>query len=156
MSILFSIARIAHQTERMRRIVTAITVLFSLIFLTFMAVKLWWLTRDLSWLKETGFYTKPARMLPKLLYVYQLCSEYAHRSSGVKLNMCLADCISDFILISLAVRLLWSINLPTRQRIMIIAIFSSNITVTMISIFRAVSQLMSLMSLVPLAADLEV
>ncbi|KAF8556940.1 hypothetical protein OG21DRAFT_509571 [Imleria badia] len=84
MSILFSIARIVHPTERMRRIVTALVVFFSLICLTFIATKLWWYTHDLSWLKKPAFYTLPVRWLPYSMYIYELC----------------VDCISDTILIS--------------------------------------------------------
>ena len=76
--------------------------------------------------------------------------------SGIALKTCLADCISDAILIALPVRLLWGMNLPTKRRRMIIAIFSSSIIVTTASIFRAVSQMMSLTSLVGVATDLEV
>lgn len=156
MSMLYSIARIVHPTERIRRIITAVAVLFLLLFLAFIAMKLWWLTQNLSWLKETQFYTKPGRPLPTWMYIYQLCCEYARCLPGVKLKTYLADCITDLILISLAVRSLWSMNLPKKQRTMIIAIFSSTIIVTMASIFRGVSQIMSLRSLMGVAPDFEV
>lgn len=156
MSILFSVARLVHPTERMRRIVTGLAVFFSLICLIFIAIKLWWYVRDLSWLKQTAFYTLPSPWLPYSIYIYELCSEYARRSSDVELKLHLADCISDTILIILPVRLLWSMRLPTKQRRMIIAIFSSSIIVTMVSVLRAVSQIMCLSSLVGLATDFEV
>ncbi|KAF8556941.1 hypothetical protein OG21DRAFT_509607 [Imleria badia] len=47
-------------------------------------------------------------------------------------------------------------RLPTKQRRMIIAIFSSSIIVTIVSILRAVDQIMHLLSLVGVATDFEV
>ncbi|KAF8431746.1 hypothetical protein L210DRAFT_3559338 [Boletus edulis BED1] len=139
MSILYSVARIAHPTQYMRRMVTALSVLFTLMFLAFTAMKLWWFIHDLSWLKRTGFYTRPSPGLPRSMYIYELCT----------------DCLSDAILIFLPVRLLWRVNLPEKQRRMIIAIFFSSIIVTMVSIFRAVSQIMDLLSLVGVATDIQ-
>lgn len=156
MSILFSIARIVYATERMRRLVTALAALFSLFFLIFLVMKVWWYTQDLSWLKETACDTKPTRLLPRSMYVYELCGECAYRLSGVKLRMCLVDGVSDTILVSLPVRVLWSMTLPPKQRRMIIAIFSSSIIVTMVSILRAVSQIKKFVPLVGVAADFEV
>lgn len=156
MSILYSVARIAHSTKRMRRMVTALAALFSVFFLSFTAMKVWWFSHDLSWLEQPSFYTKPASWMPYSLCVYELCSKYAHCSLGVKLRMFSADCISDTILIFLPVRLLWKMDLPPKHRRMIIAIFSSSVIVTAISILRGVSEIQNQLSLVGVATDFQV
>ena len=83
MSILFSVARIIRPTERMHCVVTALASFFSLVFLTFIAMKIWWFAHDLSWLEGSTFYSRPARWLPRAMYAYELCGEYAHCLSGL-------------------------------------------------------------------------
>ncbi|KAN0075435.1 hypothetical protein V8E55_011458 [Tylopilus felleus] len=134
MSLLFSVARILNPTHRARYMVTALAALFSLIALAYITVKNYGGTL----LIEVGSSTLRFIRCPRVGCLIQ------------------SDCISDAILIALPVRLLWGMNLPTKRRRMIIAIFSSSIIVTTASIFRAVSQMMSLTSLVGVATDLEV
>ncbi|KAG9310175.1 hypothetical protein JVU11DRAFT_9799 [Chiua virens] len=140
MSILFSVARIVHSTKRMRWTVIVLATFFTSVFVAYETWKIWWFALDSSWTKQTDFYTRPARWLPHSMYVYELCT----------------DCVSDALLISLPVRLLWKMNLPANQRRMIIVIFSSSIIVTMASIFRAVCQIMRMSSLIGVASDVEI
>jgi len=75
MSILFSVARIVHPTQNMRRIVAAFAVFISLVSLVFVTLKVWWYTRDLKWLKGSGFYSMVADWSPHPIYIYELSSE---------------------------------------------------------------------------------
>ncbi|KAH7915178.1 hypothetical protein BJ138DRAFT_172397 [Hygrophoropsis aurantiaca] len=69
----------------------------------------------------------------------------------------ITDVISDTTLVVLPLRLLWHIHLPTKlQRRMILSIFSSTIIISLISLVRAISRMMTLASLVLTASDLEV
>jgi hypothetical protein len=67
-----------------------------------------------------------------------------------------ADCVSDAIIVSLALHLLWGINLPGMERKMILAALSTSIIVTIVSVFRAVCQLMHFRDILKIATDLEV
>ncbi|KIJ69649.1 hypothetical protein HYDPIDRAFT_73628, partial [Hydnomerulius pinastri MD-312] len=140
LSILFSVTRIIHPTQPLRRLMHALSALFLLLFIGLTAQKLWWFTEDLSWLHETAYYNEVARYMTRPMLILELCT----------------DIIADGILIILPVRILWSVKLPKRQRRMIIAIFSSSVIVTIVSAFRATCQMMGLASFDGIATDVEV
>jgi len=50
-----------------------------------------------------------------------------------------AKAVADTIMVVFSFRLLWNVNLPSRQRRMILAIFSSGIIMTMFSLSRAIA-----------------
>ncbi|OAX41594.1 hypothetical protein K503DRAFT_685103, partial [Rhizopogon vinicolor AM-OR11-026] len=54
-----------------------------------------------------------------------------------------ADCISSLVLVSLSFRLLWGVKLPAKERMMILAMFSTSAFVTLVYIFCATCQYIS-------------
>ncbi|KAI6147042.1 hypothetical protein BKA82DRAFT_368776 [Pisolithus tinctorius] len=94
-----------------------------LLFISFMAGKLWYYCYDLSWMNNTLFFGNPLLPLSTRLAIFELTT----------------DLVTDAILIALPIKLLWSVKLPTRQRRMILLIFASGIMVTLAAIFRATS-----------------
>ena len=84
------------------------------------------------------------------------CVVSTHIVCQASVKTCSADCISYTILVSLPLGLLWNVNLPPNKRRVILVLFSSSIIVMMVSVFRAVSQMKGLWSLVGVATDLEV
>ncbi|KAG0705316.1 hypothetical protein DFH29DRAFT_291871 [Suillus ampliporus] len=121
-SILFSIVRIVYGTQHLRRLTLGLGVLFSCFWAGLVAQKAWQYGHDTSW-----YNTVP--------------NVHAFQSQPMVMFELIADCLSDAILIVLPLRLLWSLKLPKRQRRMILAIFSSSIVVTIVSIFRGVCQI---------------
>ncbi|KAG6331789.1 hypothetical protein ID866_7302 [Astraeus odoratus] len=119
---------------------SALRWLFLLMFMSFMAAKLWWYSHDLSWMKNTLFYGKALLPLNHKLVVFQLVTDF----------------FADAILVGLPVRLLWGIRLPRRQRRMVLLIFSSSIIVTLAAIFRSTLQIMHKRNLVEIAINVEV
>ncbi|KIN94871.1 hypothetical protein M404DRAFT_368776 [Pisolithus tinctorius Marx 270] len=139
-STLFSVARIIYPSLTLRRMVLGIGLVFFLLFISFMAGKLWYYCYDLSWMNNTLFFGNPLLPLSTRLAIFELTT----------------DLVTDAILIALPIKLLWSVKLPTRQRRMILLIFASGIMVTLAAIFRATCQLLDLSLIVNLAVDVEV
>ncbi|KAI6140582.1 hypothetical protein BKA82DRAFT_4397983 [Pisolithus tinctorius] len=139
-STLFSVARIIYPSLTLRRMVLGIGLVFFLLFISFMAGKLWYYCYDLSWMNNTLFFGNPLLPLSTRLAIFELTT----------------DLVTDAILIALPIKLLWSVKLPTRQRRMILLIFASGIMVTLAAIFRATCQLLDLSLIVNLAMDVEV
>jgi hypothetical protein len=118
------------------------------------AQKAWNYGHDTSWYQTTGkvhaFMTRPMVVLELMgaTFLWLL-----HNLNSYTLQ---ADCLSDTILIVLPLRLLWSFNLPKRQKRMIFAIFSSSIIITVISIFRGVCQIAKYRTVLAPSTDFEV
>lgn len=74
---------------------------------------------------------------------------YAHHIQSGKF-------VADTILVVFSFRLLWNVNLPSRQRRMILAIFSSSIIMTMFSLFHAVTNFIVDIWIEMIAVNLEV
>ncbi|KAG6328715.1 hypothetical protein ID866_10374 [Astraeus odoratus] len=140
LSILLSVTRIVYPTGMLRHLMSALSWIFFLIFISFMSVKLWWYAHDLSWMANTIFYGRAFLPLSHTLIIFQITTDFC----------------ADAILVGLPVRLLWSIRLPRRQRRMILSVFSSIIIVTLASTFRAILQIMNGRSLVEIAINIEV
>ncbi|KAI5996021.1 hypothetical protein F5J12DRAFT_364015 [Pisolithus orientalis] len=139
-STILSVARIIYPSMTLRRMVLGIGLGFFLLFITFMAAKLWFYFHDLSWMNDTLFYGNPLLPLSTKLVIFELTIDF----------------LADAILIALPIKLLWSVKLPTRQRRMILLIFASGIMVTLAAICHTTCQLLGLHSIVILAMDVEV
>ncbi|KAI6123670.1 hypothetical protein EDD16DRAFT_633205 [Pisolithus croceorrhizus] len=139
-STLFSVARIIYPSLMLRRMVLGIALVFFLLFVSFMATKLWYFCHDLSWMNNTLFFGNTLLPLDTSLGIFELMTDF----------------ITDAILVVLPIKLLWSVKLPTRQRRMILLIFASGITVTMAAICRAICQFLNLDVVVRLIMDVEV
>ncbi|KAI6039668.1 hypothetical protein EDC04DRAFT_3112115 [Pisolithus marmoratus] len=137
LSILFSVARIIYPSQTLRRIVFGIAFLFSLLFVSFIGAKLWYYCHDLSWMGSTLLSGNPPLPLGTNLVIYELTTDF----------------ISDAILIALPIKLLWSVKLPTRQRRMIMLIFASGITVTLVATCRGTFQILGLHPISSLLMD---
>ncbi|KAI6123674.1 hypothetical protein EDD16DRAFT_633295 [Pisolithus croceorrhizus] len=97
-STLFSVARIIYPSLALRRMVLGIALVF-LLFISFMAVKLWHYCHDLSWMNNTLFFGNSLLPLGTTLDIFEVTTDLA----------------TDAILIVLPIKLLWSVKLPTRQ-----------------------------------------
>jgi len=75
LSTLFSVLRIVYPSQRLRRVLCTIAVLFITMFLSFMGAKFWFYTRDLSWTQQPRSFNKPALPLGRNLVIYELASE---------------------------------------------------------------------------------
>ncbi|KAI6114502.1 hypothetical protein F5141DRAFT_714147 [Pisolithus sp. B1] len=137
---LFSVARIIYPSLALRRMVLGIALVFFLLFISFMAVKLWYYCHDLSWMNNTLFFGNSLLPLGTTLDIFEVTTDFA----------------TDAILIVLPIKLLWSVKLPTRQRRMILLIFASGITVTIAAICRATCELLNLDLIVSLLMDVEI
>jgi len=63
--------------------------------------------------------------------VYQIASGH-HITFRSSLYSQSASCVADIILVVFSLRLLWNVNLPTPQRRMILAIFSSSMIMSLL------------------------
>ncbi|KAG2048759.1 hypothetical protein BDR06DRAFT_1070993, partial [Suillus hirtellus] len=136
-SILFSIVRIVYATQHLRRLMFCLAGLFLGFWAGLVAQKAWHYGHNTSWYHTTG---RVHNLMTRPMIIFEL----------------ITDCLSDAILIILPLRLLWSLRLPKRQKRMILAIFSSSIIVTIISIFRGVCQILKYITVLALTTDLEV
>ncbi|KAI6163293.1 hypothetical protein EDD17DRAFT_487260 [Pisolithus thermaeus] len=139
-STLLLVARIIYPSLKLRRMVYGIASVFFLSYISFMAAKLWYYCHDLSWMNNTLYFGNALLPLSTNLIIFELTTDF----------------ITDAILISLPIKLLWSVKLPTRQRRMIVLIFASGITVTLAATCRATCQILELNSIVSLMMDAEV
>lgn len=135
-SILFSIVRIVYATQHLRRLMFCLAGLFLCLWAGLVAQKAWHYGHNTSWYQTTG---KVHILMTQPMIMFEL----------------ITDCLSDTILIILPLRLLWSLRLPKRQKRMILAIFSSSIIVTIISIFRGVCQISKYVTVLALTTDFE-
>ncbi|KAI5988387.1 hypothetical protein EDD15DRAFT_1382664 [Pisolithus albus] len=140
LSTLFSVARIIYPSLTLRGMVLGIALMFFLLFISFMAAKLWYYCRGLSWTNNSLFFGSALLPLRTNLVIFELTIDF----------------IADAVLIVLPIKLLWSVKLPTRQRRMILLVFASGITVTIAAVCRAICQLLDLNLIVPLVMDVEV
>jgi len=76
LSILFSVLRIVYPSQRPRRVMCMIVVVFAMMFLSFMGAKVWFYTHDLSWTRQPSMFNKLALPLGWNLAIYELASEF--------------------------------------------------------------------------------
>ncbi|KIJ60785.1 hypothetical protein HYDPIDRAFT_43116 [Hydnomerulius pinastri MD-312] len=139
MSILYSIARIFHTAERIRQGARGIAIFFVLMWSGLITQKVYKCTIDISWYYTPQHPENSYCWLTIPMAVFELAT----------------DCIADFILICIPLKLLWDLNLARRQRKMILWIFASNIVMTFASLFHALCMVANITSLVCTAADFE-
>lgn len=119
MSILFAIARVAQHTPRLYRLFMGFAILFSAMCAGFIVQKAWNFESSSKW--------------------YQLPCPSCRVDHSVAAYQLAAKAVADTIMVVFSFRLLWNVNLPSRQRRMILAIFSSGIIMTMFSLSRAIA-----------------
>lgn len=85
--------------------------------------------------------------------------QYVHAailSSSRSPVICTADVVSDIILVALPLCLLWGVRLPSKQRIMVLSIFSTSILVSVVSVVHTLYIIPAVTFLGPLTAELGV
>ncbi|KAG2358843.1 hypothetical protein BDR07DRAFT_1452565 [Suillus spraguei] len=136
MSILFAIARVARPTQRLYRLSICFAILFTLVW--------------------GGFIAQKARHVKSSSDWYQLPCPSCRGNHSMAAYQLVAKSVADTIMLVFSFRLLWNINLPPRQRRMILAIFSSSIIMIMFSLFRAIAHFLVATWVEMIAVNLEV
>lgn len=136
MSILFAIARIARHTQRLYRLSMGFAILFSLTC--------------------AGFVVQKARDFESSSKWYQLPCPSCRVGHPMAAYQLAAKAVADTILVVFSFRLLWNLNLPSRQRRMILAIFSSSIIMSIFSLFHAIAHFLISTWVETVAVNLEV
>lgn len=153
LSILLSILRIVSPLQNLSRAILFIGGLFVLMWfslmMTFVGRRVsgydWYTTssqRDREWTQSVAIFELISTSFSVLVCCILTCGT--------------ADILSDCTLISLAIYSLRSVKLPHSQRRLIIAAFSSNIFVTIVSSCRAVCQVLNISTLVGVVIEIEV
>lgn len=138
MSILLSIARVARPTLWLFRLSLGFVILFFSMWAGFIVHKARNCRSNRSWYHEMG-----------------QRGPHCHMDHSTAVHQLATNCVADGILVVFPLRLLWNVNLPTRQRRMILAIFSSSIITTMFSLFHVTTQFLSLTEVEIIAVNLE-
>ncbi|KAH7923544.1 hypothetical protein BV22DRAFT_574771 [Leucogyrophana mollusca] len=136
MSVLLSITRMIYPNKPLRHLMHGVAALFILLFGGLIIQKAYKCGSSLTWYTSTSL----SCHLPRPMASYELAS----------------DIVSDTILVSLPLRLLWRIKLPRRERKMFLAVFSSSLVMSVVSMFHATTQLARINSLISTATDFEV
>lgn len=137
-SILFSVARIFWSARSLRLTAIAIALGFLVLYGALVTLKAWQYGHNLDWYHHPDKNMRVHAYLTHPMIIFELI-----------------NCVSDAIIVSLALHLLWGINLPAMERKMILAALSTSIIVTIVSVFRAVCQLMHFRDILKIATDLE-
>lgn len=136
MSILFAIARVARHTQRLYHLSIGFAILFTL-----------------AW---GGVIAQKARHVRLSSDWYQLPCPSCRGNHLMAACQLVAKSVADTIMLVFSFRLFWNVNLPPRQRRMILAIFSSNIIMIMFSLFRAIAHFLVATWVEMVAVNLEV
>ncbi|ETW81332.1 hypothetical protein HETIRDRAFT_246383, partial [Heterobasidion irregulare TC 32-1] len=118
LSIIFSIMRVMPPMMNIRRVTQWFSVLFVLMWMALIVQKAVHCTLDISWQKQA--------------------EPQCHLGRAIGITELSADFVSDVVLVVLPLRLMWNLQLPTRQRRLLIALFSASMIITLISIVHAV------------------
>ncbi|KAG2142903.1 uncharacterized protein EDB93DRAFT_598670 [Suillus bovinus] len=135
MSILFAIARVARPTQRLYQLSMGFAILFFLTWGGLIAGK----ARETELSSDWYELPWPSCRITYSMAAYQLATKS----------------VADTILVVFSFRLLWNVSLPSRQRRMILAIFSSSIIMTMFSLFRAITNFLLTTWIEVIAVNLE-
>jgi hypothetical protein len=155
MSILYSTIRIIPKTLGLRRTAYYCAMLFGCMWTALMIQKSIICGRDTVWQRKP----QPQCHLGLQVGVLELVSK---RSDSDRISChllkyhCVADCISDCILVIIPLRLLWNVNLPRNLRKLLFTIFSASILVTAVSVVHAAFVLGPSGSLEGISANVEV
>lgn len=128
--------RVMPPMMNIRRVTQWFSVLFVLMWMALIVQKAVHCTLDLSWQKQA----KPQCHLGRAIGITELSGEFGEIMCIVMMLIrCVAaDFVSDVVLVVLPLRLMWNLQLPTRQRRLLIALFSASMIITLISIVHAV------------------
>ncbi|KAG1736771.1 hypothetical protein EDB19DRAFT_1020375 [Suillus lakei] len=138
-SILFSVARIFWSTKSLRFTAIAIALGFLVLYGALVTQKAWQYGHNLDWYHHPDKDGRVHAYLSRPEIIFEL----------------ITDCVSDAIIVALALHLLWGIKFPANERIIILAALSTSIIVTIVSVFRAICQFMRFRSILRIATDLE-
>ncbi|KIJ62243.1 hypothetical protein HYDPIDRAFT_189100 [Hydnomerulius pinastri MD-312] len=139
MSLITSILRIIPPSKLLRRICFVLAAIFFLVWATLVALKTWNCAANKTWEKSRGPSGKPVCYIPSSFAIFELTTDFA----------------ADAILVFLSLKLLWRVKLPSRQRRMILSIFSSCATISIFSLIHALTQLIPIPSAQAIFTDLE-
>ncbi|KAG0705606.1 hypothetical protein DFH29DRAFT_906101 [Suillus ampliporus] len=136
MSILFAITRIARPTQWIFHLSLGFAILFFLMWGGFIVQKTWDFGSNRRW-----YYTTcPSCRIDRSMAAYEVATA----------------CVADAILMVFSLRFFWNVNLPTRQRRMILAIFSSSIIMSLFCLFHAIAHFLFVIEVETIAVNLEV
>lgn len=153
LSILYSITRFIFPEAQSRRVACCFTIVFVLLWLGVVVQKAYHCGSNLTW------YPVRSCSMPRWMDIYEFgCESFCVLLEPMDDDTCApADLISDIILVSLPLRMLWNIKLPERgQRRMILCIFSSSIVVSLVSFVRAIFRFMQVGMLIITASEFQV
>ena len=153
LSILLSILRIMSTSRNKRRAMIFIACLFALMWCSLLIM---FVTRYVSGHHFYAGSNQQDGEGSQSLAIFELLSTYPSILVYLILTWGTADILSDCPLVYLPIHLLRSIKLRRSQRRLIIAAFSSSILVTVVSLFRAVSQLFEILPFITVAIDVQV
>ncbi|KAJ8581100.1 hypothetical protein M405DRAFT_777785 [Rhizopogon salebrosus TDB-379] len=135
MSILLSVTRIARPTRWLFRFSLGIAIIFFLMWAGSMVQR-----------ALTCTYNSP----------FDPTAPFCNIHGSIEIYELTISCVADAMLVAFSFRLLWNVNLPTRQRRMIRTIFSSSIIISLFSLFHAATSFVSLItSITTVAVNLE-
>ncbi|KAG1723240.1 uncharacterized protein EDB91DRAFT_180367 [Suillus paluster] len=135
MSILFAITRVARPTQRLFHLSLGFAILFFLMWGGFIVQKAWNFRSNRRWYHMTC----PSCRIDRLMAAYEVAT----------------GCIADTIMVTFSLRLLWNVNLPIRQRRMILATFSSSIIMSLFCLFHAIAHFLLVTEVETIAVNLE-
>ncbi|KAF8436557.1 hypothetical protein L210DRAFT_3452039 [Boletus edulis BED1] len=124
-SLLYSTIRVISPLSPLRTFTRVVTVLLLLFWAMVIVLKISQCVHDTKPTYSIGGKRRPICVLSEETVLFEL----------------ITDCVSDAILLYLSLKILWRLKLPRRQRRMILSLFSSNVLMSMFSLFHAICQL---------------
>ncbi|KAL8885051.1 MAG: hypothetical protein Q9205_006905, partial [Flavoplaca limonia] len=103
--------------------------------------KIWWwcvlIITILSWMVTVADHDYKCSLRP-LIWIWRNCqSPSAIRfTNNTYYANCAVDVVTDCLIISIPVRMLWNVRLPIRQKLLLMTIFSLTVIVMIVSIIR--------------------
>lgn len=138
-SILFSVARIFWSARSLRLTTIAIALVFLVLYGALVTQNAWQFGHGHDWCHRPDKNGQVHVYLTYPIIIFEL----------------ITNRVSDIIVVSLALYLLWGIKLPAKERIMILAALSTSIIVTIVSVFQPICQLMHFGSILRVATAFE-
>jgi len=138
MSILLSITRLARPTQWIFRLSLGFAIIFSMMWAGSIVQRALECGSDDKW-HPVKNPSAPFCNIYGSIAVYELAT----------------SCAADVMLVVFSFRLLWNVNLPPRQRRMILIIFSSSIVMSLFSLFHAVTNFSLVTGITTVAVNLE-
>jgi len=156
-SLLYSVIRLISPSTVLRKFTHVMTALFFMFWAIITALKTWRCVNNTEPILSLGS-VRPKCTLQEVEIFFEVISK---QSTDVLIRwhlifFLLADCVSDVALVNLALKLLWRVKLPQRQRRMILCVSSSSAIMSMFSLFHATCRLIPVESGKHIASQMEV